>query len=1128
MTTNRPPFIHLRLHTSYSICEGAVKIDQLVKACIDNDMPACAITDTNNMFGILDYSMQCAKAGIQPIIGCQFDIEFSEVCAPITLLIQNEGGYKNMLKIMTSYYDKHCISIDHLRQYKDGIIVLSGGYKGPAGVLYLNYPERYATEFLNELHSIFGENLYIEISRTYNRDEYKSEKFFVKYATENSIPLVATNNVFFLAKNMHKAQNILMCIADGTYISQTDRRIISEHCYFKTTDEMYELFKDIPEAVINTSVIARRCGFMPEPHSPMLPRFDDGSGHNEEDILRQQAMEGLQYRIQNEVIHYKENKDRSIEDITREYAERLEYEYNVIKNMGFCGYFLMVSDFVKWAKSNDIPVGPGRGSGAGSIVGWTLFITELDPIKYHLIFERFLNPDRISMPDFDIDFCQERRDEVIDYVKRKYGEDKIAHIIALGTLQARVVLRDVGRVIQMPCSKVDRISKLVPNNPTHPIDLERALEIEPELTNLMQEDESVEFLIKTGLLLEGLFRHASVHAAGIVIGQKSIDEIIPIYKDEESDIAITQFNMKFAEKAGLVKFDFLGLKTLTMIKQACDLIGLDITKIPLDDEKTFKLMQDVNVIGVFQLESTGIRDVIKKLKPDCLEDIIALISLYRPGPMDSIPTYLARKHGLETVTYLHPCIESILSSTYGIMIYQEQVMKIAQVMGGYTLAQADLLRRAMGKKIPQEMEKHRKIFIEGAKKQNISEQVAATVFAQMEKFAGYGFNRSHAAAYALISYQTAYLKANYMHEFFIATMNLDITNLDKIAIYVQDAKMNGIKLLPPDINKSAPIFKREGNYIRYALGAIKGSSTISSQEMIDEREKTGTFSSIQDFFARINKKCLNKRQIEALIISGVFDSLHSNRNEVFQYFLKTAALADSAVNKQKSLFEDSISSNTTIDTYPDWTITEKLDKERVAMGLYLNEHPMDLYLDYLPNCNITGSNHFYDMNKQKLTVAGVMLTKREKLSKNTQKYAFITISDQHNSFEVVVMPNIYQNVNKILKPGKILLLDVIVQYEEGMLRITASSLQDIDAILAKQKVYLELAPNTDIKSLQKMLAAFEDGDNAISFILYQNNSRKIEIETTYKKKMSIENRKKIRQIKGVRFYTPNKDNNYIN
>jgi DNA polymerase-3 subunit alpha len=992
--------------------------------------------------------------------------------------------------------------------YREGVIALSGGYRGPSGTMYLQSFEADAVQFLDDMYSIYKDNFYIEVSRQRIEEEERTEPFFVKYALDKGVPIVATNEAFFISRDKHAAQEILMCINDGTYIVEERRRKTSEHCYLKTSEEMNDLFRDLPEAIINTSVIAKRCSYMPEQHPPMLPRFDDGSGKQENDILHERALEGLKKRLTNKAV---------TED---EYLKRFEYEYSVIKSMGFSGYFLIVSDFVQWAKDNDIPVGPGRGSGAGSLIAWSLSITDLDPIQYSLIFERFLNPDRVSMPDFDIDFCQNRRDEVIRYVRQKYGTNRVAHIIALGKLQARAVLRDVGRVLQIPYGKVDKICKLVPYNAVHPVDLQKALEIEPTLNNMMQEDESVDFLIKTGLELEGLYRHASVHAAGVVIGNRPVDEIVPVYNDGESDIAITQFNMKFVEKAGLVKFDFLGLKTLTIIKQICDLVGsLNISSIPLDDQRTFDLLREVNVVGVFQLDSTGMKDVIRKLKPDRLEDLIALVSLYRPGPMDDIPKYLARKHGQEPIEYLHPCLEEILSTTYGVMVYQEQVMKIAQVMGGFTLAASDLLRRAMGKKNVAEMNRQKKVFLRGAHERGIDENTAIAVFALMEKFAGYGFNRSHAAPYALLTYQTAYLKANYPLEFYVSAMNLEIANTDKIAVFVQDARNNGLKILPPSINSSETTFKKENGAIRYALGALKGGSIVSLDEVIAERQKKGKFRSLQDFAQR---EKLNKKQIEVLAMSGALDDINTNRNQSIQYLMKNSGglTKAGAETIQKSLFANLADIADDLPNTQDWQRIERLAKERSVIGFYLSDHPMDIYRQFVGNSeSIVKSGKFKDMAGANVKAAGILLNKHERLSRQGQKYAFITISDQDNDFEVSVLPNIYNDVADILKIGNALLMDVLLKETDGIVKVIANSISNIEHIISHQRTYIIVGEETDIDKLQNLLESIEDGENPISFIIQPSGSiRKTEIETRYKKHMSIENRIKLKTIKGIEFY----------
>ncbi|MDR1034921.1 MAG: DNA polymerase III subunit alpha [Holosporales bacterium] len=1121
MDAPRDPFVHLRVHTAYSLCEGAIKIPGLVKACGTSDLPAVAITDTNNMFGTLEFALKCAENGVQPIPGSLIDIKIGDVIAPAVLLAQNETGYKNLLKLMTCFYIRNrehnkYLTLNDLDAHKDGIIVLSGGAKGPAGILFANNDRTGAANFLTDLLAIFGRNLYIEISRTNEPDEKLTEPFFIDFALKNNIPLVATNDVFFLEKSMHEAHDILLCIAKGTYATTKDRRRVSSEHYLKSTDEMLELFSDINEAVRNTAVIAKRCNFMPEKRKPGLPRYSDDAINDEDSILEKQARSGLTYRL---IEHQLEQEEK--------YFKRLEYELSVIKKMGFSGYFLIVSDFVKWAKSQDIPVGPGRGSGAGSVVAWSLDITDLDPIKYQLLFERFLNPDRVSMPDFDIDFCQERRDEVIRYVKEKYGEKRVAHIIALGTLQARAVIRDVGRVIQMPYGQVDRISKLVPINPANPIDLSQAIEIEPQFRQMMADDESVAFLINTALQLEGLYRHASLHAAGIVIGNENIDELVPLYSDDEADLPITQFTMKFVESAGLVKFDFLGLKTLTLLKHVCDYvkkyhgIDIDIAKINLEDKKTLKLLCDVDVVGIFQLESSGMKDVIQKLQPDGLEDLIALVSLYRPGPIDDIPKYLSRKHGKEPVTYLHPILEPILKNTYGVMVYQEQVMKIAQEMGGYSLAAADLLRRAMGKKIREEMEKNREIFVSGAIGMGIPSDTAKQVFALMEKFASYGFNRSHAAPYALLSYQTAFLKANFRREFYIAIMNLDIGNSDKIFAFVQDSKSAGIDVLGPDINISEEYFIADGDHkIRYALGCLKGCGTVIMGELVRERKKNGPFTSLVNFFERIQETVLSSRHVEALILSGALDSLCSNRRQMLEsidLLMKAGIKKDEqGIGRQKSLFGDAVITQIQLRDVPEYGLVEKAELARKVFGFYLNSHPMEIYWEHLSREHITRSREFGSATEN-LTVAGVILRKKEKLSKNEQKYAFLTISDIDGTFEVTVFPDLYSRSSSFLQIGTPIIIDAQTKTEYDDRKMIAVSIREAATVLNQQKVYLYLDSGTNVDELYNVIGEMEDGDNELSFIVIDDRGKKIEIQTKYKKHLSLENRDKIKKIEGVRF-----------
>ncbi len=1109
------PFIHLKLHSAYSLCEGAVKIPDLIKQCELERVPAVAITDTNNMFGVLEFSIKCQEHGIQPIIGSIIDCYLNNTLAPMTFICKSEMGYKNLMKLMTAYYsninvDKRYITLKDLSLYYEDLILLSGSGLGVPGQLFINGEKDLAVNVLNDLKHLFRENFYIELSRCNEDYEKNTEEFFINYAIDNNIQLVATNEVFFLNKSMHIAHDALLCIAGSTYISVKDRRKVSEEHYLKSSKEMFELFKDIPEAVTNTYIIAQKCHFMPEKKKPMLPRFfnDNDTSMSEDDILENKARQGLLEKLQI-VKQYKCNINKDFEEIKQLYTNRFEYELKVIKSMGFSGYFLIVSDFVKWSKDNDIPVGPGRGSGAGSIIAWCLHITELDPIKYTLLFERFLNPERVSMPDFDIDFCQYRRDETIEYVQSKYGKERVAHIIALGKLQARNVVRDVGRVLQMSYNQVDKITKLVPQNPVHPIDLRQALEMEPKLKELMNSDTQVKFLIDTALQLEGLFRHASMHAAGIVIGNENIDELVPIYSDGETPMAITQFNMKYVEMAGLVKFDFLGLKTLTVIQYAIKSIkkykniDLDISNIDMEDERTFDLLCSVDVTGVFQLESSGMKEVIKKLQPDNIEDIIALISLYRPGPMDNIPVYLARKHGEEKIKYLHPILEPILKPTYGVMIYQEQVMQIAQKMGGYSLAGADLLRRAMGKKIKEEMEKNKSIFEEGAIKQGIDKKIASEVFDTMAKFASYGFNRSHAAAYGVISYQTAYLKSNFRLEFYIASLNLDIDKTDKVSMFIQDAKQSGVVILPLDINKSEDIFIEEGdNSIRYALGALKGSSSAVMQNIVKERKLNGNYKDIFDFFNRVNNiPGFNSKQAEILTLSGAFDSIHNNRHQIFES-LDILMSSDNKTN-QMLLFNNT---KKELINVPQWDILEQLDKERQVVKFYLNNHPMNLYNEILQSNNVLNSKDF-NKSMENVNIAGILMSKDEHISKSGNKYCFITISDTSNTFEVSVLSSLYLQVREYLTIGKPYLIQSKLVVDGDTIRITALKLYNIDIFINNQSIFIHINQFTDINKLKEELDKLENGNNKVYFIIRDEYNQKHEIDIKYSKNVNLAMRK---------------------
>ncbi|MDA0901916.1 MAG: DNA polymerase III subunit alpha [Proteobacteria bacterium] len=828
-------FIHLRNHTPYSLCKGAITISELVEKAKEYAMPAIAICDSSNLFGALEFSLYCKKNNIQPIIACEILIDLNSVDATanqnqsiaekllkkLVLIARNQQGYLNLMSLVSDSYinrkdgvSPH-INLEELSSKKEGLIALSAGYEGVFGNLLEDEQSNACDALAQKFTALFPDNFYIELHRHNNAQEDALEQKFIDLAYKHNLPLVATNVNFFLTRDMHEAQDVLACIGEGRYVTEDNRKKLTEEHHFKSAAEMVDLFKDIPEAIENTVNIAKKCHVMAYERPPTLPHFQTKEGFSEAQQLSEDARNGLAARLE-EKFELEDISKEEQERITKEYNERLDYELGIINQMNFSGYFLIVSDFIIWSKENDIPVGPGRGSGAGSIVAWALQITNLDPIRFGLLFERFLNPERVSMPDFDIDFCQARRDEVINYVQNKYGKDMVAQIITFGKLQARAALKDVGRVLQMPYNQVDRICKLIPFNAIEAVTLKKAIEMDKDLENAIEQDQQIAELVNIALKLEGLNRHASTHAAGIVIGDKPLHQICGLYLDDaKSTMPAVGYSMKYAEAAGLVKFDFLGLKTLTTISDTVKLVnknrnlGLDIDKIRLDDQDTFDMLAQGDSIGAFQIESSGMQAVLRQMKPDKLEDIIALISLYRPGPMDNIPTYIKRKSGEEKITYPHPLLEPILEETYGVIVYQEQVMEIAKVLAGYSLGAADLLRRAMGKKIKEEMDQQREIFVTGAVKNNVPAQQAGDIFDLVAKFAGYGFNKSHAAAYALISYQTAYLKANFPVEFLTASINLEIDNSDKVGVFVQVAKDHGIKILPPDINKSEAYFTVE-------------------------------------------------------------------------------------------------------------------------------------------------------------------------------------------------------------------------------------------------------------------------------------------------------------------------------
>jgi len=1081
-------FVHLRVHSAYSLSEGAIRVKEMAKMCCEMKMPAVAMTDSDNLFGGLEFSSACMDAGVQPIIGCQLSLgrEDCEGRDPIVLLVQNDTGYRNLLKLLGLAYlgDKDAdsslepeVTVENLKAHAEGLILLTGGALGPVGRLLLEGQGEAAETLLLSLKGIFPGNLYIEIMRHGLDIEKRTEKAFVDFAYKHDLPLVATNEAYFTTPDMYEAHDALICIAAGAYVSQPERRRLTRQHYFKSAEEMSALFADLPEAIENTIVIAQRTASMVETIDPILPPYDCGEGRTEEDELRAQASDGLEKRLNTQVFTDTMD-DTEKEHAAKPYRERLDYELGVINDMGFPGYFLIVADFIYWSKEHGIPVGPGRGSGAGSVVAWALTITDLDPLRWGLLFERFLNPERVSMPDFDIDFCQDRRDEVIRYVQEKYGRDHVAQIITFGKLQARAVLRDVGRVLEMPYGQVDRICKMVPNNPANPMTLSEAIESEPEFRQTIEDDVEVQRLVGIGRQLEGLFRHASTHAAGVVIGDRPLDELIPLYRDPRSDMPVTGFNMKFVEKAGLVKFDFLGLKTLTVLEKAVELVGesgteVDLSSLPLDDENTYAMMGRGETTGVFQLESTGMRDVLRKLKPDTFEDIIAVVALYRPGPMDNIPSYIARKHGEEKPDYLYPSLEGILKETFGIMIYQEQVMQIAQELSGYSLGGADLLRRAMGKKDQAEMDKQKQLFVDGAKAKGVPEAKASMIFDQVNKFAGYGFNKSHAAAYALVAYQTAYFKANYPVEFLAASMTLDINNTDKLNLFRQELDRLDYPLYGPDINKSSADFKVErvegkDNGVRYALAAVKNVGGAAMEALVEERDKNGPFKDLADLADRIDSRAVNKRQLENLVRAGAFDSLAQNRHQTFlgiETLLRHAHAAAEARNSdQIGLFggEAAPLLAMTLPDTPEWPPTERMKQEFDAVGFYLTGHPLDAYGQSLKRIKAKPSAEIIREGRPgSFNMAGTVIGKKERTSGKGNRYAFVQLSDSSGIYEITVFSEILAQCREMLEVGNSLFLKAGVQFEGETPRITVNSLEPLDKVAAKAAVGLKVDISSD-------------------------------------------------------------------
>ncbi|MBV1696276.1 MAG: DNA polymerase III subunit alpha, partial [Hyphomicrobiales bacterium] len=1045
-------------------------------------------------------------AGIQPIAGISLAVDFQDTKANagplriamlpppgrdgyIALLAISAQGYANLMKLASRAHlgtvgaDSPHVTIPDVASHADGLIALTGGPEGPIDRAVRDSKPEIAEARLKTLAQIFADRLYVEIQRHGLAAEARVEPALLSMAYAASLPIVAANECCFATRDDFEAHDALLCIADGTYVTEDKRRRLSPDHYFKSPAEMEKVFADLPEAIANTVEIAIRCTYRPLGRKPILPSFvkTKASASEEEKLaaeaaeLRRQAEAGLAERLAHLPL---------APGFTREdYEKRLAYEVGVISQMNFPGYFLIVADFIKWSKSSGIPVGPGRGSGAGSLVAWALTITDLDPLRFGLLFERFLNPERVSMPDFDIDFCQDRREETIRYVQEKYGKDRVAQIITHGKLQARAVLRDVGRVLQMPYGQVDKLCKLVPNNPANPVTLEQAIAGEPKLQEARDSEPVVGRLLEIAQKLEGLYRHASTHAAGMVIGDRALDELVPLYRDPKSDMPVTQFNWKMVEAAGLVKFDFLGLKTLTVLQKAVELvkhgrgIDIDLAKVSIENDypeakAAYDLLAKADTVGVFQLESTGMRESLKRLKPDRFEDIIAMVALYRPGPMDNIPTYINRKHGEEDVDCLHEMLEGILKETYGVIIYQEQVIQIAQVMGGYTLGQADLLRRAMGKKDKAEMAKQQQRFVEGAMAKGVKKDDAVYIFELVDKFAGYGFNKSHAAAYALVSFHTAYMKANFREEFLAASMTLDMANTDKLAMFASEARKSGIPVLPPCVNASEIAFTVEQakpqraaaaaggeaasrRSIRYALAALKNIGASAVETIVSERAAKGNFKDLSDFARRLNPKALNKRNLETLAAGGAFEALEKNRalvhGNVEQMLALAARLAADAEAGTQDLFGGSGPVKLDIRPVTMWTPMERLAEEFKAIGFYLSGHPLDEYQSLLPKLAATPFAEFERRAGLTATsgrLAAIVVSARERRSQKGNKFAFAMFSDASGQFEAVIFSETLSASRALLEPGTAVILSVTAEREGETLKMRVEGIEALDRAAA--------------------------------------------------------------------------------
>ena len=1099
-------FNHLKIHSQYSICEGAIKIDDLKEHCKENKTRAIALSDTSNLCGALEFAEKISKIGTQPIIGTQINFKYGETSGLLPLFALNEEGYKRIIELSSMSYLKNDelsephLDFEELLIKNNGVALFSGTINGLFGKLFYKGKFNEIEELYLKLKSNYHDKFYIEIQRHGDQNEIGFEKFNLNKSLNLKIPIIATHEIFYINQELHEAHDALICIKEKTYVNEKNRLRFSNQHYLKNNSEMSELFADLPEALENNYNFPFRCSFRPLFSKPILPNISSDKDGDANEILKKDSLNGLNVKF-NKIFRI-EDKDLSSNETYLKYKDRLIHELDIIIEMKYSSYFLIVSDYIKWAKKNDIPVGPGRGSGAGSLVAWCLSITDVDPIKFNLIFERFLNPDRISMPDFDIDFCEEKRDLVFKYLTTKY-KDSVAHIITFGKLKARMVIRDVGRVLGLPYGFVDSISKMIPFDPSRPQSLTECIAGEPRLQKLINEDTRVKKLTDLSLKLEGLNRNVATHAAGVVIADKKLTEIVPLYKDATADLLLpsTQFDMYSAENAGLIKFDFLGLKTLTVINNTQKLIRkkinkFDIENINFEDEKVFELLSSGKTVGLFQIESAGMRDALIQMKPNHIEDIIALVALYRPGPMSNIPTYNDCKHGKQAPDYLHPLLEDILKPTYGVIIYQEQVMQIAQKLSGFTAGQADILRRAMGKKKRSELEKQKQNFIAGAVKNGISKDIAAGIFLKIEPFAEYGFNKSHAAAYAIISYQTAYLKTYYPKEFIAASMTMDISNQNKLSEFYEELKRLKIDIIRPDINECYADFKTKNGKFFYALGGIKAVGYEAISNIINERTLNGKFKSIYDFLDRVNPKDINKLQLEGLVKAGAFDSLSSNRQSLFNSIPNFISFSkNNYENKsanQIDLFDDEVKNEDhIINKIEDWKFEERLSKEFEAVGFFISDHPLNQFKEVFNDYKISDYQTFNANDELKdSNIAATLLKVQERKTAKGNSYAVLKLTDLSSVFELFIFSEVLETNREILKEGSSLILTLIKSISDDnnrFKRINVQKIASLKDLINKpiNEVTFNLKSQKELDEISKFIS--KNGNTSVKIKLNDQN-----------------------------------------